>query len=299
MRRFVYDILIGLVAFIIIWIAGEYAFSKMEVRNNYSYKYNYVKGNPGIKTLFIGHSHFECGVDPYLLDSAFNFAISGRRWVYWDAELAKDLFPTMPNLKTVVFPLGYVMPYESVHYIELDDGWKDYIYWYSKYMHVLYDRFPQNIIYNSAVLRNKMGCKYWQDDQLDSLGYTRRHGMSSVWDGESYFDPELYKGEKAESCYQEFRGYLTEIAKVCAENDIRFVVVTIPCANCFVKNTREQGVRNMYDLIDSVKTYYPIEYFNYLEDVEFRADSIYFNCTHLNSIGADMFTKRLINDLDL
>ena len=299
MKRFVYDILIGLLIFMIIWIAGEYAFSKMEVSNNYSYKYNYVKGNPAIKTLFIGHSHFECGINPYLMDSAFNFAISGRRWAYWDAELAEDVFLTMPNLKTVVFPLGYSIPYESAHYIELNEGWKDYIYLYSKYMHVPYDRFPQNVIYNSAVLRNKMGCKYWQDDLLDSLGYARRYGKSSVWAEGSYFDPELYNGAIALLCYQEFLGYLTDIAKVCAENDIRFVAVTTPCADCYLKNTRDQGVRNMYNLIDSVRVQYPIEYFNYLDDAEFRSDSIYFNCTHLNTIGADIFTKRLINDLEL
>ena len=299
MKRFVCDILIGAVAFLIIWIAGEYAFSKMEVQNIYSYDYHYVKNNPAIKTLLIGHSHMACGVNPYLLDSTFNFAISGRRWAYWDVELAKDLCPTMSNLKTVIFPLGYVMPYESPHYQSHDEGLKDNIYRYAHFMHVPYDRFPLNLIYYSAALRNKMGTRYWMDEQVDSLGFDSRVGKSSAWDNESYFDPELYVGDTATLCYYEFLTYMLDLAKVCNEHNIKFVVVTTPCADCFVANTREPGIKNMYNLIDSVAVLYPIEYYNYLDDMEFRADSIYFNCTHLNATGADMFTKRLINDINL
>ena len=136
MKKFVSHILLGLVVVCCLFVVAEYAFSKMEVRNVYSYKYNYVKDNPSIKTLFIGHSHIACGVNPYLMDSAFNFAISGRRWIYWDVELAKQLVPTMPNLHTVVFPLGYVMPYESNHYDEHTEATKEITYLYTRFMHV-------------------------------------------------------------------------------------------------------------------------------------------------------------------
>lgn len=300
MKKFILHTLLGLLVFCALWIVAECTFAKVQVRNDYSYKYNYAKGNPAVKTLFIGHSHFECGINTHILDSAFNGSISGRRWPYWDVEYVKQMLPTMPNIKTVVYPLGYVMPYESPHYTDYhEEGVKDYMYWYSKYMHIPYDRFPYNYIYGSALLRNKMGTKYWRDEAVDSLGYYARIGMSSVWDEESKFDPYFYTEDTATMCYQEFQTYLIELAQVCADNGARLVVVTTPCANCFVANTREQGVCNMYRLVDSVKELYPIEYFNYLNDEEFRNDSIYFNSTHLNAIGADKFTKRICLDLKL
>ena len=55
----------------------------------------------------------------------------------------------------------------------------------------------------------------------------------------------------------------------------------------------------MESIIDSVRLYYPIEYKNYMNDEEFRADSIYFDSSHLNSIGADMFAKRIKLDFNL
>ena len=67
----------------------------------------------------------------------------------------------------------------------------------------------------------------------------------------------------------------------------------------FFSSTCEQGIKNLYDLVDSVSVYYPIEYFNYLNDQEFRADSLYYNCSHLNTIGADKFAIRLKEDLGL
>ena len=58
-------------------------------------------------------------------------------------------------------------------------------------------------------------------------------------------------------------------------------------------------MNNLYALIDSVRAYYPIEYKNYLDDAEFRADSLYYNSSHLNSIGADKFAIRVKEDFGL
>ena len=44
---------------------------------------------------------------------------------------------------------------------------------------------------------------------------------------------------------------------------------------------------------------YDITFRYYLDDEEFRADSLYYNCSHLNSIGADMFALRVKQDFGL
>lgn len=299
MKRFIVDVCIGVIAFCIVWGAAEYEIATCVV-NNYSYKYRTVKDNPSIKTLLVGHSHFEHSINPYLMgDSVFDFAIRARRWIYLDAKLAEQLFPTMQNLKTVIFPLGYAMPYESLQYQPNSEGKKEIMYMYSKYMNVSYDVFPQSCFYKSALLNNKMGIKYWMDVPHDSLGYKMVKGQSSFFESEIEETNISWSSDTVALCYNEFKEYFIQLARTCYENNIRFVVVTCPCADCYVAKTCEQGIRNLYALVDSVAVHYPIEYHNYLDDEEFRADSIYFNCSHLNSIGADLFALRVKKDFGL
>ena len=301
MKRFVLNIFIVTIVFCCTWMLAEFLMTKANIVNDYSYKYNYVKNNPAIKTLLIGHSHFDNSINPYLMgDSVFDFAISGRRWIYWDTKLAAQLFSTMPNLKTVIFPLGYAMPYESPHYEkELSEGRKEYLYMYTKYMNTPYDVFPQNLIYSSALLSNKMGIKYWKDIHVDSLGYNKMEGRSQYFEEWVIETKITWTNDTTILCYNEFKEYFIELAKVCYDNNIRLIAVTCPCADCYVRSTNKKGIKNLYDLVDSVRIYYPIEYYNYLDDAEFRADSLYYNCSHLNSIGADKFAIRLKNDLGL
>ena len=301
MKRFVLNIFIVTIVFCCTWMLAEFLMTKANIVNDYSYKYNYVKNNPAIKTLLIGHSHFDNSINPYLMgDSVFDFAISGRRWIYWDTKLAAQLFSTMPNLKTVIFPLGYAMPYESPHYEkELSEGRKEYLYMYTKYMNTPYDVFPQNLIYSSALLSNKMGIKYWKDIHVDSLGYNKLEGRSQYFEEWVKETKITWTNDTTILCYNEFKEYFIELAKVCYDNNIRLIAVTCPCADCYVQNTRPQGIKNLYDLVDSVRVYYPVEYYNYLDDADFRADSLYYNYSHLNSIGADKFAIRLKNDLGL
>lgn len=300
MKKFIIDIFLGLLSFCLIWLPFEYTIAHLGVSNNYSYKYNYTKDNPHIKTLFIGSSHFENGVNPYLLgDSVFDFAIGGRVWMYWDAVLMERLIPTLPNLKNVVFPLGYESAYVSPHYQpNYLEHVKDPIYMYTKYMDVPFDRTPQKYKYYSALLNNKMGLKYWIDEKVDSLGYAPRFGQMSNWKELHNMATDI-DSEVSKLCFDENRRYLMKIAMVCKENNIRLIVVTSPCANCYVQNTNSQGVKNLYDMIDSIAAYYPIEYYNYLNDAEFREDSIYYNSSHLNSFGADFFARRLKKDMGL
>ena len=301
MKRFFVDICIGMAAFCVVWGIAEYAMGHANVMNNYSYKYRYVKDNPAITTLLVGHSHFENSINPHLMgDSVFDFAISGRGWIYWDAKLAEQLVPTMQNLKTVIFPLGYAFPYESPHFQQHSEGTKYHLYMYSKFMKTPYDIFPENYIYNSALLSNKMGIKYWIDKKPeDSLGYAKLEGQSQYFMGGLNGNSIAWNDDTVSLCYNEFKEYFIQLAKTCYENNIRFVAITCPCANCYIENTSEQGIRNLYALVDSVAAYYPIEYFNYIDDVEFRADSLYFDCSHLNSIGADMFALRVKKDFGL
>lgn len=301
MKHFLANVLIGFVIFCSIWLTVEIIVTKVDVKNNYSYKYNYVYDNQDIKTLLIGNSFFEFGINPYMLgDSVFDFAIIGK-WIYFDAQLAHSIFPTMPNLQTVIFPMGYTVPYNSYHYERLTGFHKRQIYYYAKFMHVYYDVYPDKYIYASALYHNRLGANFWKmkDVKRDPLGYVIKDTQCEDWVERAIFNPSIFSGDTASLCYNEYKEYLKDLAKTCYDNHLRFVVVTCPCADCYLDDVKEEGMRRLYDLVDSVKAYYPIEYYNYLNDVEFRADSIYYDAAHLNSKGADMLSVRLKHDLGL
>lgn len=269
MKKFLFNIIIGLLAFCVIWALAEIFVANTSEVNSYSYKYKYVMNNTSIQTLLIGNSYFENSINPYMMgDSVFDFAISGR-WIYYDVQLLSAIVPTMPNVKVVIFPMGYKAPYISWHYYGLRPIDRDYAYKYSKYMHIYYDRYPESLRLRSALFCNKMRLQYRKEEPQDSLGYDPGIGQVEDWSTQQNISPSIIEGDTAYLCYQEYRTYLIELARICHENNIRFIVVTTPCADSFIANTREQGVRNLYDLIDSVSVYYPVEYYNIWKTVSF------------------------------
>ena len=203
----------------------------------------------------------------------------------------------MPNLQTVIFPMAYDAMYDSPHYHDLTSDEEYNIFRYSKFMHVYYDKSPQKYTCRSALYMNQMGFRLWKPLRYDELGYRPISGKHSKWEVKP--DTVMLRNERQCMCYEEYIKYLREIACVCYKNNIRFIVVTPPCADYYNSNVSDEGIRNLYTIVDSVKTYYPIEYCNYLKDAEFRTDSIYYNADHLNSRGADMFAKRVRDDFNL
>ena len=56
------------------------------VQNGYSYKHKYLQEHKDdISILILGHSHTACGVNPNMLDSAFNAAKAARS-LYYDVR---------------------------------------------------------------------------------------------------------------------------------------------------------------------------------------------------------------------
>jgi len=298
MKKFLFDLVIG-VTFIIIF-GGILEYYAATHDNNYRYKYWYLnEHSKEIKTLLLGNSHFENSLNSHLLgDSVFNAAISGR-WIYYDYKILERYITNMPNLKTVIFSLGYKMPFISYHNHEIDEIQKKYIYHYSIFMHIPYDKYPESIIYHSSFLA---GMVFDQQEQhtCDSLGYDMIVGQVSDWKNDQNISISMVEDdEKLCSDTIEYTEYLTQLAEICYQNNVRFIVVTCPCHDVYIANTEYKGHQIRYEIISRVQSKYPLEYYDYLQDSEFRADSLYRNCSHLNHEGGSKFAVRLKKDLSM
>ena len=305
MKRFLRLLGIGGVATIVIIIIVEFCQSKVN-NNDFSYKNNYMESHKGsIATLVLGNSLMHNSINPHLMgDSVFNLAISAR-WVYYDEELLERYIGEMPKLENVIFGMGYAVPfYRSYHFPEENKKHADnQKYKYEKFMNIRYDKPPYYYWFGllkgyirMASLRHDNG---FYKDTLGYIGYDRLEGQQNDWKNSQNIEPDIVSNPHASAQIKEYTFYLKEMARICQQNRVRFIVITLPCHESYNVNVRQEGLDILHGMIDEVRAEYPIEYIDYLQDEEFRADSIYFNCSHLNSIGADMFALRVKKDFGL
>lgn len=298
MKHFLSTFLLGLISFISMLLFME-AIIIPNIPNEFSYKYDYVTTHKDdISILLIGNSYFENSINPSLIgDSVFDFA-SSARWVYYDLQLLNTFVPKMSNLHTVIYPMGYKVPFMSYH----EDPRTTVDFYHQKYMHVWYNHFPQNVDRWLAVkYSDRIGFKPWST-YMDSTwkGDFMFNGHSGdTWREDQNISPEIIYAPNVEENIIEYKGYLTDMAKICQDNGVRFIVVTPPCHDAFNQNVRTEGIEKMYEIIEEIQLIIPFEYKNYLFDEEYRADSLHYNCSHLNKVGADKFALQIKRDFNL
>ena len=296
MKRFLWAIAIGGIAFFV--LCGVVEFYQPRVDNNYSYKYWYMENHRHkIVTLLLGDSYMENSINPSLIgEGTFTLAQSSR-WIYYDDKLLEKYIGDMPNLKQVVMGMGYRLPFcKSYHYSESDDNEHEK-YMYEKFMHVKYDDnsnhwlgLYRGYIDPSTLIGNLL---------CDSSGYERIDGQSVNWRSEHNVDSNVFYQEHAKEQIAEYTEYLKDMARLCHLHKVRFIVIIPPCHDSYNVNVKQEGLDMLYGMIENVRSKYPIEFIDYLHDEDYRADSIYYNCSHLNSIGANMFALRVKKDFGL
>lgn len=301
MKRFIKITLFGIVVFSIFWLFIEYYQSK--VLNSYSYKYKYMEQKSDkIKILILGNSYMENSFNPHILgEGVFDLAISAR-WIYYDYILLDKYISQMRNLKCVIFGMGYAQPFNgSYNFPEEDSESANYQkYMYQKFMNIsFYNKWSYWLglfrgYINVSSLKGEKG-----DRIVDSVGYLCSKGQQEGWRSKHNIEPDIIYNPHAQEQISEYTLFLKEMSKLCYLNNVRFIVITPPCHNSYNINVKQDGLNILYNMINEVKSEYPLEYRNYLKDEEFRADSLYYNCSHLNTIGADLFALRVKRDFCL
>ena len=286
MLQFIRDAVITLAAVVLVTLALP---KSPEYNNNIGYKHHYITHHASdIKTLIIGHSHFENGLNPHLLgDSAFNLASAGRPY-YYDIEILREYLPLMPNVKTVLFPLRYCLSDRNFYKARFRQGlFEDYYYGWNMLPPPEYRA------------EFKRPCKFiphyrkYQTDRLtaDSLGYCPDFSIMAL----EQRDMSNWEQDDLEKV----TGYLEEMAAICKKNQVRFVVLTTPHSNQFLARVTPEGMANLENTMLQVSNLCPVEYHNYMTDADYRSDSLYRDWSHLNSFGADIFTQRVKDDFGL
>ena len=78
-------------------------------------------------------------------------------------------------------------------------------------------------------------------------------------------------------------------------NKYSVVLVTTPYYSPSLANINE--FNEFYDLINSITTTYDLTYYDYSRDSRFNHSSYFYNSTHLNTKGREIFTKLFIEEV--
>ncbi len=260
--------------------------------NDYEYKHDYLVNHlDDIKILALGHSHIADGINMITLnDSGFNTAIPGRN-MYYDAEIVKEFVPKMSNLRTVILPLGYNFQYIK----RIEEGQR---YMMSKYWG--YKLPKEDILMNLEILYGAKGKlkrvfspqKSISGIYFDSLGHQH---LPQVLDDRRCMESLPILESKSDD--KDFIREIKEIARVCRDNGVRLIALTMPCYYTYTDRTTPEGMAALHALADTMRSVYPaVEYYDFMNDKRFVADD-FFNSSHLNEVGALKFTDILKNEI--
>lgn len=88
--------------------------------------------------------------------------------------------------------------------------------------------------------------------------------------------------------------YLNKIRELCLKNNINFIIYSSPLHQ---KSYLAYKPKNLHlSLMDFVEKC-NIKYFNFMLDNAFKGDSLFYDETHLNAKGTDLFTTQLADSL--
>jgi hypothetical protein len=280
-------------AFGIVFVLGIESLQRMIHGDNvYSFKYDYMEKNASkIKTLLLGHSLFEESFNSNVLgDGTFNLAICGRV-SYYDVKLLERYIDRMDSLQVVIFPVHYALDNACTYF----DDWhlrEAYVYHYYKYMKITTPGQMQ--LYYSPKITFQWERKN-KGEIIDSVDKT---GYGQLPDAKHHITAPSLR------LYTQLFPYnycvnLKRIARICHENNVRFIAITPPATNTFLAYTTLEGFTQLNNIIEEIRQDSPIEYHNYIADSSFRADSLYHDATHLNHKGATLFAERVKKDFFL
>ena len=287
------------IAVLLIAIIGEIGISYFLYKSDYRIYsgYNYIYNDTTYHDLLInGNSRAWVQYSPYILDSllgvnSYNLGIDGssinRQMVKYDRFVEGHGIPKYLIQNVDLFTMNISAGFEREQYypyffidkklVELTDRYENYP-WAYKY-------FPlyRYIGFNEIVL------KHLRNQEELYKGY---RGSPSKYDGTM-----LKTLTTVEGCYDsimivEFKKFLNELTI----DGTKVIFVFAPIYHEVLEKCSEREV--IYRMYDSISCEFHIPILDY-SDIPMCYDTAYFyNATHLNKQGAELFTTKLAHDID-
>ena len=128
-----------------------------------------------------------------------------------------------------------------------------------------------------------------EDDIIEYKGYA---GHEWKWDGKEFSKIESISFEPPQNLIEEFDCFL-ENSKLTGVN------IVFVCSPIYIELTEKvNNLSEFYDLLHYYSEKYEIPVLDYIYDTLCYDTAYFYNATHLNKTGAELFTTKLCHDLD-
>ncbi len=305
MKKFFKTTMLVICVLLVINIVLDYVFTKRLCHSQYHYYKPWnciIHDTIEADLLVLGSSRALRQYDPYIMDSMLctNTYVLGqnsfqvnRQIVFYDIYLHYQ--KKKPSYLIINF--DYYGNWEGSR----TDRVQYYPYFVNPFMRRLikkqeqFDKMELNVpmyrYYYQGILslmRKKNDSVYWNQKNW----YKGYWGNPSKWDGKKLMEIEKIKFNPQNSIVEKFDSFLTELQR----DGIDIVFVSSPI---YVGATEK--VENLSDFYDFRKRFsekYDIPVLDYIYDSISYDTAYFYNATHLNKTGAELFTTKLCHDLD-
>lgn len=292
MQTFLKKILLYLLPIVIMAIGLEIYVES--IPNSYTYKRQYMEQHADdIQTLVFGSSYAYDGIDASVLPAAFNLANSSQCFEDDYCLLAKYL-PQMDSLKTVILPMSYSS-------LQMVSSSNRRVY-YTIYME-LYPRWPLSKYsfecFNLELMLKKIAKHLLNEDivRCDSLGQRLGHTLAARprdWQNtQALAKNDRFVGASAMPYVEENIQWLQQMAALCEGRDVNLYLLAMPILAEYRKAMPNEQItlmeRVMQDMAEIYQNVYVLDYQSWGKDDDF------YNATHLNTDGAELFTTMLMD----
>ncbi len=271
--------------------------SNARVFNTYNVIYN---DNLKCDVVIMGSSRGQVQYDPAILDSiiglnCYNISVDGR---CIDAQVTMYGFYCHHALKpkyviqniewgTVLMSNGYERE-QYLPYLNTDDMYEQT---YKSEGFTWVDRWLPLIRYAGyhEVIKEGLGFKNNLNRPVMYKGFIPR---DEIWDGSVFRQIDTLQFTYNPEAVEIFDSYLMR----CQEEGVRVVLVYAPI---YIGVTQKIGfgVQEMFDFYQSFADRYEMPILDYTYDSLCYDTNFFYNATHLNKTGAEIFTSKLAMDL--
>jgi hypothetical protein len=254
------------------------------IPNTYSYQIDYLKSNAqNIEILVLGHSHLEGNrLSPdFFKAKLFNMATGGQGLAI-DEFIVEKYIDDLKSVQCLILPLSYnslIAPEaygsdDKITYYKVYYGYRRNFFCKKDYE--LFARGIEKIKKHWNTIHEKKDNNNYQNDAKD---------ISDLYNNMEIDTLNTYR--------------LEHIVNLCANRDIKLVLVTTPTMIEYQKMLDITRLKMMYSEAEYlINRYDNVFYFDFSNDAICK-DTIYFSdASHLNKKGAEYFSAKLAHDID-
>ncbi len=311
MKQFLSKACIFTIPLLLFFLGIEY--SLRIIPNVYTFKRSLLEADyAGIKTLIIGNSVANHGIDPsYMADSTLNFAFGGQS-PRFNCALANRYIDRLPHLENIIVGISY----QSFWWDEYGNGdgkvHDDLLVYYRLYLDMSFDNDWRH--YSEFLSTGDLAFKKWikhyisgkSTMQCDSLGFDHeKEGKNEKKDdnwkrkvGNSAKKHTMCHYKRAATIYNQNIERFDELAQKCAERNVELYLVVPPVTEAYSSNADTTQLNRMYAALHTIADKRQhVHLLDYFKHPDFTNNDFH-DGNHLKaSTGARKFSKLLQHDI--